>query len=61
MGCVSHRDPSVVPTPKLFDMMVKCEAALEKEKVNLGFMTDEDVENAKTKRLYLEELYKTLP
>lgn len=58
---LTKRDLSEVPTPKLFDMMMKCEAALEKEGVNPVFWTDEDVETVKTKRLYREELYKALP
>ena len=54
---LAKRDLSEVPTPKLFDMMMKCEVALEKEAVNPVFMTEEDIETAKTKRLYREELY----
>ena len=56
MGCASHRDLSEVPTPKPFNMMMKYQAVLEREKSNLGFMTDEDIEDAKTTRLYREEL-----
>ena len=40
--------------------MMKCEAGLEKEAVNPAFMTDEDIEDVKTERLHLEELYKGL-
>lgn len=57
MGCASRRDPSEILTPKLFDMMMKCEVALEKEVVNPVFMTEEDIEKVKTKRLYREERY----
>lgn len=55
---LARRDLSDVPTSKLFDMLLKCQAALEKEAVRLVFMTEEDIERAKTKRLYHEELYK---
>ena len=57
---LAGRDLSEVPTPKLFDMMMKCQAALEKEAVRPHFMTEEDIEKAKTKRLYHEELFKGL-
>ncbi len=57
---LARRDLSEVPTPKLFDMMMKCQAALEKEAVRPVFMTVEDIEKAKTERLYREELFKSL-
>jgi transposase len=55
---MATRDPSEVPTAKLFDMLLKCQAALEKEMVEPRFMTESDMEQVKTKRLYVEELFK---
>jgi len=55
---LAGRDLSDVPTPKLFDMLLKCQAALEKEAARPVFMTEEDIEKAKTKRLYHEELFR---
>ena len=57
---LARRDLSDVPTPKLFDMLLKCQANLEKEAIEPVFWTDDDIERVKMKRLYREELFKSL-
>lgn len=47
---LDKRDLSEIPTPKLFEMMVKCEAILNKEQMDLRFMTTEDMKKAKASR-----------
>lgn len=44
---LAKRDLSEIPTNKLFDMMLKCSKALEKEIPDPNFMTDEEIEEEK--------------
>jgi len=48
---LAKRDLSEVPTNKLFDMDVKCSKVVEAEISNPAFLTDEDIETRKNKRI----------
>jgi len=48
---LAKRDLSEVPTNKLFDMEVKCSKVVEAEISNPAFLTDEDIETRKNKRI----------
>jgi hypothetical protein len=47
---LAKRDLSDVPTPKLFEMMIRCSKALEAEADMPQFLTEEEIEAKKTKR-----------
>ena len=47
---LDKRDLSEIPTPQLFNMMVKCQTILKKEEMALEFMTDEQMDKRKRKR-----------
>ncbi len=51
---LAKRDLSNIPTNKLFEMMLKCEKALEEEIPNIEFITDEEVKEKKKYRKAVE-------
>jgi DNA-binding XRE family transcriptional regulator len=53
---LAKRDLSDIPTPKLFEMMIRCTKALEAEASMPHFLTENDIEAMKAKRKYDEQM-----
>lgn len=47
---LEKRDLSDIPTPKLFEMMIKCSKSLEEEVGELVFLSEEEIQNKKAER-----------
>lgn len=58
---LAKRDLSNIPTSKLFDMMIKCSKALEIEAEPPRFLTNEDIEQTKSRRKAAEGMEKSRP
>ena len=52
---LDKRDLSEIPTPKLFDMMIKCEERLKREEKDISYMTDDEITISQGKRDWLEK------
>jgi hypothetical protein len=47
---LSKRDLSDIPTPKLFEMRIRCSKALEAESIVPEFLSEDDIKNRKKDR-----------
>jgi orotate phosphoribosyltransferase-like protein len=53
---LKKRDLSVIPTPKLFEMIMKCMKALEAEKEEPVFLSDEEMERKRDERIFANNM-----
>ena len=53
---LKKRDLSEISTPKLFDMMIKCMKALEAEKEEPVFLSDEEMERKRDERIFANNI-----
>ena len=53
---LKKRDLSVIPTPKLSEMIMKCMKALEAEKEEPVFLSDEEMERKRDERIFANNM-----